>query len=80
MRRRYTGQIDDGTLFGDARGGQVRVFKPRWWQVWRWAEWFRSRERAHVEVEQGEYDADLDEVVLRRRRHRVLPASPGKRP
>ena len=32
----------DGVYVGHA-GGTYEVFDPRWWQVWRWVAWARSK-------------------------------------
>jgi hypothetical protein len=40
---RKVGPLDlDGVYVGHA-GGTYEVFDPRWWQVWRWLTWWRSR-------------------------------------
>jgi len=33
----------DGLRLGSTSGEPMRVFAPRWWQLWRWVAWWRIR-------------------------------------
>lgn len=49
----------DGFWFGGSGRTKWKAFVPRWWQVWRWLEWFRSKERGHIEVVVNEEKHDV---------------------
>jgi len=44
--------LADGLVMGDGAGRVLRVFAPRWWQVWRWVRWllFAPEARSVCEV------------------------------
>ena len=81
-------RVEDGTIMGGADGQLWSVFVPRWWQFWRWAEWylpFWRGERGRVTVSFEVGDEQPVEVELRLRRYldphtgkpRVLPNVPS---
>lgn len=35
----------DGMTLVASSGVRMRVFAPRWWQIWRWLSWWRARRR-----------------------------------
>lgn len=40
----------DGVFMGGDRGVLLRVFDPRWWQLWRWWSWWRAGAENRVEL------------------------------
>lgn len=63
--------VEDGVLtYSPEHDRLVRVFLPRWWQLWRWVAWLRSPRLTAVVV----FAVPTDPAVLGRRRVRVLPA------
>lgn len=75
--------IPDGFITGDGRGNYCRVFRPRWWQLWRWLYWaaLPPGRRGEVDVV---YMVPLRRGEVRTKRVRAVivdaPMLLGKRP
>lgn len=50
LARRY-----DGMMTAGEGGYLVRVFAPKWWQLWRWASWFGQKRTSVVIVSDGRW-------------------------
>jgi hypothetical protein len=43
--RSYDGMITSTATTGDEKPKLYRVFCPKWWQLGRWIEWLRAKEK-----------------------------------
>jgi hypothetical protein len=64
-------EVPDGTLMGDREGNLWRIFRPRWWEVRRWSEWFFGNLR------KGTVDVDLGGRVRKLRAVAAKMSLPG---